>query len=174
MGEVYVAEDLQLRRRVALKVPTAKDGDVDTRRFLQEARVASQLTHPNIARIYDFGTASDGPPSLVMELVHGVSLKELLSRGRLTVNRAAATVAAVLRALSDAHANNLVHRDIKPGNIMPTESDEVKVLDFGLAKEMIPVGPGGETATTLIDVTAIGIVVTPGYMSPEQSPSTDS
>lgn len=170
MGEVYVAEDLQLRRRVALKVPTAKDGDFDTRRFLQEARAASQLTHPNIARIYDFGTAPDGRPFLVMELVHGVSLKELLRRGPLTVDRAAATVAGVLRALSDAHAHSLVHRDIKPGNVMLTESDEVKVLDFGLAKEMIPVpSPGDETATTIADATAIGIVMgTPGYMSPEQ------
>jgi serine/threonine-protein kinase len=171
MGEVYAAEDVQLRRRVALKLPTFKDDSVDKNRFLQEARVASQLTHPNIARIYDFGTAPDGRPFMVMELIQGTSLKELLRRGPLTPDKVATVIAGVLRALSDAHAHNLVHRDIKPSNVMLTDSGEVKVLDFGLAKELVtlPVIEGAEVATTIGNVTALGMVVgTPAYMSPEQ------
>jgi tetratricopeptide (TPR) repeat protein len=172
MGEVYAAEDTELRRSVAIKLPVLQDEAGDTRRrFLHEARAASQLTHPNIARIYDFGTASDGRPFLVMELIEGTSLKELLQQGPLSETKASEIVAAVLRALSEAHSHGLVHRDIKPANIMIAKSGELKVLDFGLAKGIreaqIEAQPDAQTTVTNL-TTRSGIVGTPIYMSPEQ------
>src|SRR5262245_41521757 len=172
MGEVYAAEDAELRRQVAIKLPGLEHESVESRRrFLQEARAASQLTHSNIARIYDFGTAPDGRPFLVMELVRGASLKEILRQGPLSSAKTASIAAGVLRALSEAHAHGLVHRDIKPANVMLAESGELKVLDFGLAKGAL------QTASTLRNdsetrvsgfTAASGIVGTPAYMSPEQ------
>jgi tetratricopeptide (TPR) repeat protein len=172
MGEVYAAEDTELRRRVAIKLPAVGDESGEfRRRFLREARAASQLTHPNIARVYDFGAAPDGRPFLVMELVQGVSLKAVLQKGPLSESESARIAGCVLRALAEAHAHGLVHRDIKPGNVMVTESGELKVLDFGLAKGLAEdasaVEPNGETM--IGDVTAVGRVLgTPAYMSPEQ------
>src|SRR5262245_49488240 len=155
MGEVYAAEDAQLRRRVAIKLPVFDDESGEARkRFMHEARAASQLTHPNIARIYDFGTAPDGRPFLVMELVEGRSLKVVLRQGRVLPPKATEIAAGVLRALSEAHAHGLVHRDIKPANIMLSESGQLKVLDFGIAKGVVRadsnVHPDTETAATTL------------------------
>jgi tetratricopeptide (TPR) repeat protein/tRNA A-37 threonylcarbamoyl transferase component Bud32 len=172
MGEVYAAEDTQLRRRVALKLPAQGDESGEfRRRFLREARAASQLTHPNIARIYDFGAAPDGRPFLVMELIQGTSLKTALQKGPLSASESAWIAESVLQALAEAHAHGLVHRDIKPGNVMLAESGELKVLDFGLAKGLAEIGSPAEpdAETAIGDITTIDRAVgTPAYMSPEQ------
>ncbi len=172
MGEVFVAEDLHLARRVAIKFPSLDPGGGDSPgRFLKEARAASRLDHANIARVYDYGEAEDGRPFLVMELVNGVTLHRALRDGPLRPDRSIAVVVSVVRALREAHRNGLVHRDIKPGNVMLTETGEVKVLDFGLAKEMTAelTGDLSQAATAPMSVTLAGVVRgTPGYMSPEQ------
>jgi tetratricopeptide (TPR) repeat protein/predicted Ser/Thr protein kinase len=174
MGEVYLAEDQHLRRQVAIKFPNLQDRTGEfRRRFEREARVASQLTHANVARVYDYGEASDGRPFLVMELVAGTSLRERLKQGRMEPARAIAIVSGVLRALEEAHANGLVHRDIKPANVMIGPAGEVKVLDFGLAKEILPAplaADASQVETVTASDTAPGMVAgTPGYMSPEQA-----
>ena len=173
MGEVYTAEDLHLARRVAIKFPTMReDGAGPLTRFLNEARAASRLEHPNIARIYDYGEAPDGRPFLVMELIAGTNLRDLLKDGPLAPARAIAIVEGVLRALREAHAHGLIHRDIKPSNIMLTAAGEVKVLDFGLAKEILaaPAGDASAIETAPMGVTRAGVNPgSPAYMSPEQA-----
>jgi serine/threonine protein kinase/tetratricopeptide (TPR) repeat protein len=177
MGEVYAAEDLHLGRRVAIKFPAPRDdlGEY-VLRFRREARAASRLTHPNIARVYDYGEGPDGRPFLVMELVSGISLRDKLRQGRLEPPQTTAIVAGILRALGEAHANGLVHRDIKPANVMINSEGEVKVLDFGLAKEIrtnaVGVDCHPSEMETITDVwhTAQGVIAgTPSYMSPEQA-----
>ena len=173
MGEVYTAEDLHLARRVAIKFPSMRgDGSGPLARFLNEARAASRLEHPNIARIYDYGEAPDGRPFLVMELIAGTNLRDLLKDGPLAPDRAVAIVEGVLRGLRGAHAHGLIHRDIKPSNIMLTPAGEVKVLDFGLAKEILaaPSGDASEIETAPMGVTRAGVNPgSPAYMSPEQA-----
>ncbi len=172
MGEVFVAEDLHLARRVAIKFPALlQEGSDAPARFLKEARAASRLDHANIARIYDYGEANDGRPFLVMELVHGVTLHQALRDGPLSPERSVAVAVNVVRALREAHRAGLVHRDIKPSNVMLTESGEVKVLDFGLAKEMTAelTGRLSQAVTASASLTLPGVVRgTPAYMSPEQ------
>src|SRR5260370_41240253 len=115
MGEVFAAEGLHLGRRVAIKFTTPRDelGEY-LQRFRREARAASRLTHPNVARVYDYGESPDGRPFLVMELVEGTSLRDKLRQWRLEPAPTTATVAGVLRALGEAHANALVPRHNKP------------------------------------------------------------
>ena len=173
MGEVYVAEDTHLGRQVAIKFPVLDGiGIEQSGRFLTEARSASRLDHPNIAHIYDYGEAPGGRPFLVMELVRGTTLREVLKSGALTAVRSIGIVDGVLRALREAHRNGLVHRDIKPANVMLTPTNEVKVLDFGLAKE-IPDDlscPPSQVVTSPMGHTQPGALPgTPGYMSPEQA-----
>ena len=176
MGEVFVAKDERLGRQVAIKFPALREQAGEShRRFEREARAASRLTHPNIARIYDYGESADGRPFLVMELVQGTTLRDVLRKGRLEAPRVGAIIADVLRALAEAHSQGLVHRDIKPANVMLGPGDEVKVLDFGLAKQ-IPTTPPGEkldpsdVETETATLTAPGRVAgTPAYMSPEQA-----
>jgi tetratricopeptide (TPR) repeat protein len=173
MGEVYRALDPRLNREVAIKLPSSSDKTGQYgRRFQHEARAASKLIHTNIARIYDYGECPDGRPFLVMELVNGTSLREVLRQGRLTGTKPGEIVGGVLRGLTEAHRNGLVHRDIKPANVMLAESGEVKILDFGLVKEIvapgeIAPGPDGDTLSAL---STPGLVAgTPAYMSPEQA-----
>jgi tetratricopeptide (TPR) repeat protein len=162
MGEVYLAYDARLDRRVALKSPSdAWLADPEAHPRLQrEARAAARLTHPNIAAVYDVFEA-DGRPFIVMEYVEGESLAALLARGRLPLERALAIGASLCEALSAAHAAGVVHRDLKPGNLMITPSGGLKVLDFGLAKS-----PGGDTLTTI--TTPGRVLGTPGFVAPEQ------
>jgi len=173
MGEVFAAEDTHLGRRVAIKFPILKSDGSDHRvRFLKEARAASQLDHPNIARIYDYGEAPDGRPFLVMELVKGTSLRQVLRDGPLPPASSIGIVEGVLRGLREAHRTGLIHRDIKPANVMLAESGDVKVLDFGLAKPILdpPTGEISEAATIELGPTHPGVVRgTPEYMSPEQA-----
>ena len=171
MGEVYAAEDTLLQRRVAIKFPSLMEAG-DARRFLIEARAASRLDHSNISHVYDFGEGPDGRPFLVMEFVQGKTLREVLKEGPLSAARSVAVTKGVLRALREAHRNHVIHRDIKPGNVMLTETGEVKVLDFGLAKELLATrgAPLTEAATEPGGVTRPGVALgTPEYMSPEQA-----
>jgi tetratricopeptide (TPR) repeat protein/tRNA A-37 threonylcarbamoyl transferase component Bud32 len=174
MGEVYLAEDTILGRRVAIKFPRPTTNEHDYRaRFLREARAVSELSNPHIATLFDYGETSEGQPFLVMELAHGQTLSEIMRRGELTLSRALQIVEDVASALGDAHARGIVHRDIKPSNIMVDERGQVKVLDFGLAKQVgeDQIHVSEPEAQTLLAVrTRSGVVLgTPAYLSPEQA-----
>jgi eukaryotic-like serine/threonine-protein kinase len=169
MGEVFRATDMRLRRTVAIKIlPRDKVADPERKkRFLQEARAASALNHPNIVTLHDI--ASDwGVDYLVMEYVRGKTLKELIPSHGLPFQDVCAYGKQVAGALAAAHAARVIHRDVKPANIMVTPEGHVKVLDFGLAKLAGPAG--ASDAPTVVDETTPGVVVgTVSYMSPEQT-----
>lgn len=174
MGSVYIAEDTHLGRRVAIKFPAVKRDEHHYRaRFLREARAVSMLNHPNIAAIYDYGETDMGHPFIVMELVKGPTLADLLREQGLTIRRAVEIIEAVAEALSEAHAKGIVHRDIKPTNVVINERNVPKVLDFGLAKQTGDEsfqGADPEARTLLATKTRSGAVVgTPLYLSPEQA-----
>lgn len=176
MGIVYVAEDTLLGRRVAVKTLHAGRAAKDPHfrgRFLREARAVSALSHPHIATIHDYGETADGQPYIVMELVKGATLGELMLTEKLTIPRALQIIEQVAEALAEAHRHGIVHRDIKPTNVAMDHRGSVKVLDFGLAKQ-IPTGPVNvsdpERQTLLHTQTQEGVVVgTPMYLSPEQA-----
>ena len=134
MGVVYKAFDTRLGRMVALKVlPPEKVADADRkRRFVQEAKAASALNHPNIITIHDIDSA-DGIDFIAMEFVAGKTLDRLIPRHGLRLNEVLKYSVQIADALAAAHAAGIVHRDLKPGNVMVTEPGLVKVLDFGLA-----------------------------------------
>ena len=172
MGVVYVAEDTLLGRRVALKLPLAAGENGYRARFLREARAVSALVHPRVAAVYDCGETADGQSFIVMELVEGRTLGELLHAGELTLARAVEIVIDVADALSEAHRRGIVHRDIKPSNVMVNDRGEVKVLDFGLAKQLEEAGlASGPDAQTIVSThTRSDVVIgTPMYLSPEQA-----
>jgi serine/threonine protein kinase/tetratricopeptide (TPR) repeat protein len=159
MGQVYLAEDTRLGRDVALKlVPDSIRGNVSTReRLLREATAASRLNHTNIVSLYDIGEA-DGRDYIVMEYVEGRPLTEIIEAGNVGTETALNLTRQICRALAAAHEKNVVHRDIKPDNILLTETGEIKVLDFGLAKID---GAGRMTE----DGSTVGTLA---YMAPEQ------
>lgn len=167
MGQVFEAEHLELRRKVAIKTLFTKEG-VDpalAQRFEREAHTLAAVAHPNIVTITDYGVHRD-LPFLVMERLEGQSLATLLDeRGPLDVEHAAALMRQILAGLAHAHARGLVHRDLKPGNVwveMHEDGEHVKLLDFGFAKFVE--AEGGPL------LTAVGVVVgTLSYMSPEQA-----
>ena len=172
MGEVYRARDTRLGREVAIKVlPEALSADSGRlRRFEKEAQAASALNHPNIITVYDVG--SSGPTSYIaMELVEGVTLRQLLADGPMSLKKLFAIASQVAEGLAKAHGVGIVHRDLKPENVMVTKDGFVKILDFGLAKLAQPeIEEGGSIAATLTKGTEPGVVMgTVGYMSPEQA-----
>ncbi|MET0625958.1 MAG: tetratricopeptide repeat protein [Pyrinomonadaceae bacterium] len=172
MGVVYVAEDLHLGRRVAIKIPHAgRDESHYRARFLREARSVSKLSHPNIAAVHDYGETDDGQPFIVMELVSGQTLGDVLAGPGLSIVRSVEVACQTAEALSEAHKRGVVHRDIKPSNVVIDEQGEVKVLDFGLAKQLHEDGVGGPEAATLLSARTRSDVVigTPLYLSPEQA-----
>src|SRR5262245_42726952 len=176
MGEVFLAEDLNLKRPVALKMLSWQEpADAEAgARLVREARVTSALNHPNIAVIYEIGeTECDGEKRtfIAMEYVAGRTLAALADDKRLSVPEALGIVRQVADALAEAHDRGVVHRDVKPGNVIVTDSGRAKVLDFGLAKYKAPAGDdtstwsgrhrGFETPGALLGTIA--------YMSPEQA-----
>lgn len=176
MGIVYKARDVRLDRFVALKIlPPAQTGDPERkRRFIQEAKAASALNHPNIVHIYDIDTAGD-TDFIAMEYVAGRTLDERIPRQGLRLNEALRIAIQVADAIAKAHAAGITHRDLKPSNIMIDNDGRVKLLDFGLAKLRERTDASGDSvlpATVVkapertLDGTIVG---TPGYMSPEQA-----
>jgi predicted Ser/Thr protein kinase len=168
-GAVYEAVDLQLRRSVALKVLTHEDGsDEWRRRFRREIIAAAALTHRNIAAVYEAGEDA-GRSFAAMELVRGQPLSALLKNGPLPLERVWQIAKEIAAGLAKAHAAQIVHRDIKPGNVLLSEDGEVKLLDFGLAKRM-PVDGLKPASYDKITITADArLMGTPPYMSPEQA-----
>jgi two-component system, LytTR family, response regulator len=169
MGAVYLADDTRLGRRVALKVLPAKVAADPERmhRFVQEAKLASALTHPNVAYIYEIGE-DDGLRFLAMEYVDGEPLSVRLERGPLGFSELLSVGIQVADALDDAHSKSIVHRDIKPSNLMLTQRGYVKVLDFGLAKLEASSHETQREETQVM--TSAGVVMgTVAYMSPEQA-----
>lgn len=173
MGIVYAAEDQKLRRRVAIKLlPKKFAGDEERRRrFLREARATSTISHANVATVFDVDETEDGSIYIAMEHTQGRTLRSLLHKGALDVHEAVRIGREVLAGLSKAHEVGIIHRDIKPDNVMVTPEGSVKLLDFGLAK---PIGTRetlyGQKASQSDFVTLEGRVMgTPSYMSPEQA-----
>lgn len=169
MGTVYRATDAKLGRKVALKVivESSQDPAANTR-LLREARMAAALDHPNVVSIFDVGEAN-GHPYIVMELVQGRSLRALVGQSEVSLETRMAHLIDVGRALEAAHRRGLVHRDVKPENVMVRDDGVVKVLDFGIARRAA--GDVDPTARTpaLATLTVEGIKVgTPVYMAPEQ------
>jgi eukaryotic-like serine/threonine-protein kinase len=172
MGEVYRARDTRLGRDVAIKVlPAAFTNDPDRlARFEREARTLAALNHPHIAAIYGIEEAKSGR-ALVLELVEGQTLGNRIAHG-LKVSDALAIARQIVSALDAAHEKAVVHRDLKPGNIMLTKGGAVKVLDFGLAKfdEHTPSGDLTQSPTMTLSATREGVILgTAAYMSPEQT-----
>ncbi|HZE68953.1 MAG TPA: serine/threonine-protein kinase [Pyrinomonadaceae bacterium] len=180
MGEVYLAKDTTLERIVALKIlrtEVASDED-RMRRFVQEAKAAAALNHPNIAHIYDIGEA-DGAKFMTMEFIDGVTLREKIHGDKTELRKLLEYLAQVARGLGKAHEAGIVHRDLKPDNVMITGDGYAKVLDFGLAKLVEPQhlsslgANSAEVDTLLISApqhSTPGMVLgTLGYMSPEQA-----
>jgi len=168
MGEVYRARDTRLRREVALKIlPGDVAGDETRRaRFEQEAHAAAALNHPNILSVYDVGHA-DNVSYIASELVNGETVAELIVRGPVPARSLLDIAVQVADGLSAAHAAHIVHRDVKPANVMITVDGRVKILDFGLAKSS-QIGAGEETMAGHQTVAGT-IVGTVSYMSPEQA-----
>jgi Tol biopolymer transport system component/tRNA A-37 threonylcarbamoyl transferase component Bud32 len=171
MGEVYRARDTRLDRTVAIKVlPPDRMGREDAKaRFIQEAKAASALNHPNIVAIYDVGF-DQGVDYIAMEFVAGKTIDQLIGRNGMRLTELLRYAAQAADALAKAHSAGIVHRDLKPGNIMVTDDGLVKVLDFGLAKQLKSEDSLAADATTMGPQTQRGVIMgTAAYMSPEQA-----
>ena len=170
MGEVYRATDSKLGRDVALKVLPAEMAQDPERlgRFRREAKSLAQLDHPNIVTIYSVEEC-DGVHFLTMQLVEGQPLDRLIPEGGLPLGQIVEIASALGDALAAAHEKGIVHRDLKPANVMVSNDGRVKVLDFGLAKDVRGSNLGDATMTSA-SRTEVGVVMgTPAYMSPEQT-----
>jgi serine/threonine-protein kinase len=160
MGVVYKAEDLKLHRFVALKfLPPHVSDDEAAQRFANEAHAVSALDHPNICAIYEIDQTPEGQMFIAMPCYEGASLQEMIKKGRLRLDEAVGIASQIARGLAKAHEKGIVHRDVKPGNILVTSDGLAKVVDFGLAK-----------LATQARLTRVGTTVgTIMYMSPEQA-----
>jgi TolB-like protein/Flp pilus assembly protein TadD len=169
MGEVWLAEDTRLKRKVALKLlPAELTSDADrVRRFEQEAQAASALNHPNIITVYDIGECDAGR-FMVMELVAGRTLRAVIAEDN-SLETLLALGQQMAKALSAAHAAGITHRDIKPDNILVRDDGYVKVLDFGLARLLPATASDSEAATLALQTTPGMVMGTVAYMSPEQA-----
>jgi|CXWL01.1.fsa_nt_gi serine/threonine protein kinase len=165
MGEVYRARDPRLGRDVAIKVlPSDVAEDADRlRRFRLEGQAASALNHPNLLTVYD-ADVEHGVAYLVTELLEGATLRERLLHGPLPLRSALLVAAELSHGLAAAHEGGIVHRDLKPENIFLTRDERVKILDFGLARPVVPITAGG----TAVHTRPGFVVGTVGYMAPEQ------
>ncbi len=178
MGEVYLAQDTRLGRKVAIKVLPAEFASDPERlaRFEQEARAAAALNHPHIAVVHDISTEGD-THFMVQEYLEGDTLREPLDKGALPLKKALGLATEIAEALAAAHAAGIIHRDLKPENIFVTKEGHAKVLDFGLAKltEVAGAGsPGGATQSpTMMGTVAGQVMGTAGYMAPEQVEGSD-
>src|SRR5712692_5784593 len=178
MGEVYLAQDTKLDRKVAMKILPADvaANNERMRRFVQEAKAAAALNHPNIAHVYEIGEA-DGVNFIAMEYVEGATLREKIHREQTELRKLLRYLQQVAEGLAKAHAAGIVHRDLKPDNIMITREGDAKILDFGLAKliEQRPTSTSAEgtsevaTAVMPQHSTPGTVMGTVGYMSPEQA-----
>jgi len=171
MGEVWRATDTKLDREVALKVLPARLADsAEARdRLEREAKAVAALSHPNILAIHDFGF-HDGAAYAAMELVEGETLRERLAAGALPTRKAVDVATQVARGLAAAHERGIVHRDLKPENVIVAPDGRVKILDFGLARQVEPSTSSDITSSPTIGrPTDVGVVLgTVGYMAPEQ------
>jgi len=157
MATVYLAQDERLGRRVAIKQLHAEGPADMARRFEREAKLGASLNHPNIVAVFDTVTVDEGV-LIVMEYVEGETLSQALADGALTVDRALEVICGVARGLEHAHANGIVHRDVKPANVLLGVGGTVKLVDLGIA-----------TAAEHTQITTAGTVLgTPSYMAPEQ------
>lgn len=170
LGEVYQATRIGTENDFAIKFLSSKFANQDRaiQRFKREAKAASELNHPNIVQVYEFGTTEDGSCYIVMELIIGITLRRIIRRkGPISGKNAKQVFLQVADALAHAHDSGLVHRDLKPSNIIIVnngeENQQVKIVDFGLARHIDAAKQAEEK------VTLEGYVVgTPAYMSPEQ------
>src|SRR5688500_16286555 len=173
MGEVYRARDQRLQREVAIKVLPQSVAAAPERlaRFEREAQVLASLNHPAIAAIY--GLEESGPAkALVMELVDGPTLADRLANGPFSIDEALPIARQIVDALEAAHDKGVVHRDLKPANVKLTPDGHVKVLDFGLATALEPLGSAdpAQSPTITAMATQHGVILgTAAYMSPEQA-----
>ncbi|HYW71564.1 MAG TPA: serine/threonine-protein kinase, partial [Pyrinomonadaceae bacterium] len=176
MGEVYLAEDTRLHRKIALKIlPVDLAANKDRlRRFEQEAMAAAALNHPNIATIHEIGE-HEGTHFIAMEFIDGATLGSAIHQGHTELRKLLRYLQHAAEGLAKAHAVGIVHRDLKPDNIMVTRDGHAKILDFGLAKliepQPVPASDSSEVATAVMrqHSTPGAIMGTVGYMSPEQA-----
>ncbi len=179
MGEVYLAQDTKLDRKVALKILPADVASNRDRmdRFIREAKSAAALNHPNIAHMYEIGE-SEGTNFIAMEFIDGVTLREKIHRERTELGKLLRYLQHAAEGLAKAHAAGIVHRDLKPDNIMITRDGHAKILDFGLAKLIEPRlaesndsdNPGDAATAIMQQQSTPGVIMgTVGYMSPEQA-----
>ncbi len=163
MATVFSAHDTVLDRKVAIKLLQRRRDETGAlhERFEREARAEAKITHPNVVSVHDVGETDDGRPFIVMDYVEGCSLQAMLAdEGRLTSERAALIGCGIARALGAAHALGIVHRDVKPANVIVDAYDTPHLMDFGLARDLYESDPG---------VTVAGVLVgTPFYVAPEQ------
>lgn len=167
MGLVFVGRDMRLGRQVAIKaLPSALIKDPESRtRLVREAKILATVSHPGVATMYGMETTAEGE-FLIMELVEGATLSDRLAqRGALSLSEALDTGAQIAAAVEAAHKAGVIHRDLKPSNVMLASSGRIKVLDFGLAREIRRTSGGDVSSITSAHV----LIGTPGYMSPEQA-----
>jgi serine/threonine protein kinase len=168
MGEVFRARDTRLDREVAIKILSASlaRDPAALARFEREATSIARLSHPNILAIHEFGRHAD-TAFVVTELIDGETLRARLANGPLPPRRAVAYAHQIARGIAAAHARGIMHRDLKPENVMIGRDDQIKILDFGLAKPILPAA-GEETRAISVKTNAGTVLGTFAYMAPEQ------